>query len=168
MYEIYLLFNVDKELNDEVKELLLKNPINDNCSYFVCKYSTLETIKVVDTDCKKWCRPLCQNEYNSSKHSNVVEPVHGVKKRCKPCVDRMINKFDNSINDHNTESHLLLKNNTNDNQLDNIIVICDEWEQENVNNNENNDDQESFNEEDMNEYNVDKDYSKEIVLIMII
>ena len=67
MYEIYLLCNVDKELNDEVKELLLKNPINDNCSYFFCKYSTLETIKVVDTDCKKWCRPLYQNEYMNMK-----------------------------------------------------------------------------------------------------
>ena len=75
--------------------------------------------------------------------------------------------FDNSINDHNIEWHLLLQNNANDNKLDNTIKICDKSEQEDINNNENDDDQESINLKDMNEYNVDKDDSEKRVLMIM-
>ena len=67
-----------------------------------------------------------------SKYSNGLDHLYGVKKHCKTCVDEMMQKVDNFINHHNTESHLFLANN---NQLNNNIKICEESEQANINNN---------------------------------
>ena len=79
----------------------------------------------------------------------------------------MMQTFDNSINAHNTESHLLLENDANDSQLDNTIKICDESEQEDNINDTNNNVQESVNEKDTNKYHVYKDDSEKRVLMII-
>ena len=75
--------NVDKELNKEVNETLLKYPINYNCNCVVSIYTTLATMKYCDTDYYNWFHHLCQNEYDSSKYSNGFVHLHGVKKHCK-------------------------------------------------------------------------------------
>ena len=49
--------------------------------------------------------------------------MHGLKKRCKTCVDEIMKKIDNSFQDHNTDSQLLLQNNDDDNQVNNTIEI---------------------------------------------
>ena len=44
-------------------------------------------------------------------------------------------KIDNSFHDYNTDSHILLQNDANENQVNNTIDICDKSEQENIKNN---------------------------------
>ena len=70
--------------------------------------------------------------------------MHSVKKRFKTCVDEMMQKFDISINDYNTELYLFLQNDANDNKLNNTIEMCDESERKDIHNNENNPDHRKY------------------------
>ena len=65
--------------------------------------------------------------------------------------------IDNSSNHHNIESYLIL---ANDNQLDNIIEICSELDQLNINNNGKNDEHESIVNKDHSELRVEEGSSK--------
>ena len=56
----------------------------------------------------------------------------------------MMQKFDISINDYNTELYLFLQNDANDNKLNNTIEICDESERKDIHNNENNPDHRKY------------------------
>ena len=57
--------------------------------------------------------------------------MHGVKKRCKQCVDKLMETFINSINTSKEHHNLLLQNN---NQPNEVIEMCEESEEVNNNN----------------------------------
>ena len=40
---------------------------------------------------------LYQNDYDTEKVTDEFNQMHGVKKRCKSCVDKMMKEFDNSL-----------------------------------------------------------------------
>ena len=71
--------------------------------------------------------------------------------------------IDNSSNHHNIESYLFL---ANDNQLDNIIEICSELDQLNINNNGKNDEHESIVNKDHSELRVEEEKSKVMEILI--
>ena len=71
--------------------------------------------------------------------------------------------IDNSSNHHNIESYLFL---ANDNQLDNIIEICSELNQLNINNNGKNDEHESIVNKDHSELRVEEESSKVMEILI--
>ena len=88
----------------------MKVSTNYDCSYVDCKYTTLAIIQYCDTTCDNWFHRLCKNKYDSSKYFNEFDTICGVKKRCKKCVNKMMQKFENSFNKSSVCYHLLLAN----------------------------------------------------------
>ena len=55
---------------------------------------------------------LYQNDYDTEKFTDEFDQMHGVKKRCKSCVDKMMKACDNSLkilSDKEVENHLIKK-----------------------------------------------------------
>ena len=107
-------------------ECLMKNEINNEYNYVGCEHSkTLYIIKCGNKDCRNWFHHLCQNEYDDSKYENQFDQLHGLKKRYKIGVDEIMKQFDNSFHSINSDVHVLLQNDANENQVNNAIVIYD-------------------------------------------
>ena len=79
--------------------------------YVVCNHETLHTIQYGYTNFDNWFYHLCQNEYDISEYSNEFDKMHGVKKRCKQYVEKLMETFVNSITTSKEYDTLFLKNN---------------------------------------------------------
>ena len=48
-----------------------------------------------DRNCDNFFHYLCQNDYDTEKFDSVFDQIHGVKKRCKSCIEMKV--FVNSL-----------------------------------------------------------------------
>ena len=54
----------------------------------------------------------CQIDYDTETFADEFDQIHGVKKRCKSCVDKTMKEFDNSLkisSDKEVKNHLIKK-----------------------------------------------------------
>ena len=98
---------VEKEFNEISNASSKKVKTNYDCNYADCKYTLLPNIQYSHTSSDNWFNHSCQNKYDISKYYNEFDTIHGLKKRCKNCVDKMIQKFVNTINKCSKYHHLL-------------------------------------------------------------
>ena len=79
--------------SENSKKVITHNVYN----YVDCKWSSLVTEPCQDRYCDYFFHHLCQNDYDTKKFDDEFDYIHGVKKRCKSCVDKMMKSFDNIL-----------------------------------------------------------------------
>ena len=89
---------VEKKFNQIENKSKLKTATTYKCNYGGCNYEMLYIIQCGYTICDNWFHHLSQNEYGISEYSNKFDKIHGAKKCCKQCVDKLMIFFVNSIN----------------------------------------------------------------------
>ena len=70
---------------------------NTKCNYLGCNFKSLVTIKCGDISCNNWLHHICQNEYNCAKYDIAFDTMHSCKKRCRVCVDKIMDNFTKSV-----------------------------------------------------------------------
>ena len=97
--------------NDNI-ESLKKVITKTFCNCVDCKWPSLATEPCQDRSCVNFLHHLCENDYDTEKFTDEFDQMHGVKKRCKSCVDKMMKACDNSLkilSDKEVENHLIKK-----------------------------------------------------------
>ena len=67
------------------------------CNYVDCKLPSLVTEPCQDRSCDNFFHHLCQNYYDTETYTDGYDQIHGLKKRYKSCVDKMMKVFNNSL-----------------------------------------------------------------------
>ena len=81
---------VQKLFKETENESSLKVATNNNCNYIAYKYNLFIIVECSDTSCNNWFHHMCQDEYGNSKYNNEFSIMHNLKKRCKICVDKLM------------------------------------------------------------------------------
>ena len=70
---------------------------NTKCNYLGCNFKSSVTIKCGDISCNNWLYHIYQNEYDCAKYDNAFDTMHSCKKRCRVCVDKIMDKFTKGV-----------------------------------------------------------------------
>ena len=84
------------------------------CNYVDYNLNSLVTIKCGDTSCNNWFHHICQNEYDCAKYDNGFDSIHSGKKRCRVCVEKIMETLPISVETENKYIHILLNNKPGD------------------------------------------------------
>ena len=89
--------NVEKDYKENMIDDSSNLLSNTKCNYVGCKFKSLVTIKWNDISCNNWLHHICQNEYDCAKYDNAFDSMHSCKKRCRVCVDKIMDKVTKSV-----------------------------------------------------------------------
>ena len=89
--------NVEKEYKENTIENSSNLLSNTKCNYVGCNFKSLIAIKCGDISCNNWLHHICQNDYDYAKYDNGFDTMHSCKKRCRVCVDKIMDKLTKSV-----------------------------------------------------------------------
>ena len=81
------------DIIENSKNVITKNVYN----YVDCKWPSLVTEPCQDRSCDNFFHHSCQNYYDMETFADKFDQMHDLKKRCKSCVDKMMEAFNNSL-----------------------------------------------------------------------
>ena len=88
---------VENQFQETANEGSLNLLSTKSYNHVHCIYNMLVTMKYHDTSYNNWFHRLYQNEYDSSKYNNEFDTIFCLKKRCRICVDKMMETFVKSV-----------------------------------------------------------------------